>query len=209
MRVAILGSTGKLGALLVTRALDEGYEVQALARNPRKIHRAPDALTVFKGDAVTGEGLKEVLSRCSYVVSSLGSSSPVIAACVANVIRELQGARSLERFVFISWIGAGDSKLQAIKTSGPLPKLNRVLHRAMFEDITNAEELLRASTLPYVIVRPTQLTDGPITDQVVAVKATEEPPKRVSRADIARFVVGLLQEPGWDKREVTIGTKRR
>jgi uncharacterized protein YbjT (DUF2867 family) len=194
-----------LGTHLVTLALEHGFEVSALVRHPEKITRANYSLTLIKGDAGSGEDIRTAIEGCRFVLSALGARKPVMAASVRNVVGELQAAKSLKRFIFISWVGAGDSVMQA-KSSELRTVLTRTVRKKMFEDISRAEDLIRASRLPYVILRPTRLTDGGPTGSTVVVGAKEAPPGPISRADVARFVFQIMEEPGWEGREVTVGS---
>ncbi len=202
-QVAILGATGRLGRRLIAAAIDKGYRVKALARDPLKIRSANESLTVFEGDAESGEGLDVVVRGCRFVISALGSTRPVMTKCVANLLPQLNNG-VLERFVFISWMGVGDSAAQHAGERG-WRLLQRFARKAMFADIGRAEGIVRMSRLPYVILRPTLLTDGHLTRQVAAVSAQEAPPGRISRADLAWFVLKILEEPGWERAEATVG----
>ena len=205
--MAILGASGKLGDLLIARALDLGHEVKALARDPRGIKRHNERLTVIKGDAETGEGLEAVVERCQFVISALGSLKPQIEKCLTHVVLELEQVKRLERFVMISRLGAGGSLQQSSKASGPLqPHLPRLM-RTVFRDITAAEALVRVSRLPYTILRATRLTDGSAKGEVVTTEPSSPAPHRVSRTDLAHFVLEMLDQPQWHRKEVTVGSK--
>jgi uncharacterized protein YbjT (DUF2867 family) len=206
-RVAILGASGGLGTHLVTIALEHGFEVSALVRNPEKITRANYNLTLIKGDALSGEDIQAAIEECRFVLSALGAHKPVMTVCVQNLVRELQAVKVLKRFVFVSWLGAGDSAIQAQGVTELRSVITRTTRKKMFEDIGRAEGIIRASHLPYVILRPTRLTDGGPTDSTVAVDAKEAPPGPISRVDLARFVFQILEEPGWERREMTVGYK--
>ncbi len=206
-RIAVLGAGGGLGTHLITVALEQGYEVSALVRNPEKITRANYNLTVIKGDAGSREDVQVAIEGCRFALSALGARKPVMTASVRNLVRELQAVKYLKRFIFVSWLGAGDSAMQAQGVSELRSVITRSMRTKMFQDISRAEDIIRASPLPYVILRPTRLTDGGPTDSTVAVDAKEDPPEPISRVDLARFVFGILEEPGWERREVTVGTK--
>src|SRR6267142_3674776 len=206
-RVAILGASGGLGTHLVTLALEHDFEVRALVRNPEKITSANYNLTLIKGDACSAEDVLGAIRGCQFVLSALGTRKPVMTACVRNLVKELQFVKPLQRFIFVSWLGAGDSALQAQGVSEIRSVITRATRKKMFEDISRAEELIQESPLPYVILRPTRLTDGGPARSTVAVDANEPPPGPISRVDLARFVFRILEEPGWERREVTVGSK--
>ncbi|HWE25396.1 MAG TPA: NAD(P)H-binding protein [Myxococcales bacterium] len=75
-RIAILGASGGLGTQLVTCALEEGFEVSALVRDPEKITSANYNLTVIQGDAGSGEDIQVATEGCRFVVSALAPPSP-------------------------------------------------------------------------------------------------------------------------------------
>ncbi len=206
-RIAILGASGGLGTHLITCALEQGFEVSALARTPEKITSANYNLTLIKGDACSREDVQLAIGGCRYVLSALGARKPVMTACVRNVVRELKALKRLKRFVFVSWLGAGDSAIQAQGVSELRSVITRATHAKMFEDITRAEDIIRASPLPFVILRPTRLTDDGPTDSTVAVDVREAPPKPISRVDLARFIFGILDDPSLERREMTVGSK--
>ena len=206
-RIAILGATGKLGERLINEALEQGFSVNALARDPRKIKKQNEKLTVIKGDAETGEGLDAVVERCQFVIWALGSLFPVMEKCVAHLVPHLVSLKPLKRFVFISRLGTGESAQQATKVSGPIQSRLPVLLMAVFRDINLAEKAVRESPLPYTIVRATRLTDDPLSDQVSMVGPSDPPPHRIGRADLARFVVGMLEWTEYHRKEMTVGSK--
>jgi uncharacterized protein YbjT (DUF2867 family) len=203
-RIAIFGASSKLGHQLIAHALEAEHRVSALTREPSRIQRANPGLTVFRGDAETGEGLQAALGGATYVVSAINSSH--LSVCTANLIAAMAG-RKVQRWVFLSWVGAGDSALQATRTSGPMGPLLRRIERPMVDEISRAEGLVRTSGLPWVLMRATRLTDE-VGATVVATSSQADPPRRVGRSDLARFIVRSLDEPGWDHREVSVGARR-
>ena len=48
MRILLLGATGRTGKLVLKRALEKGWHVNSLSRNPQRIEKR-DGLTVFEG----------------------------------------------------------------------------------------------------------------------------------------------------------------
>jgi uncharacterized protein YbjT (DUF2867 family) len=207
--ISILGGSGKLGHMLVSRALDLGYRVNVLAREPKRLKRYAESLTVIQGDAATGEGLAASMRGCRFVVCAISSTEPVIAQCMSNIALELQNSRVLERFVFISRVGVGDSRDQGRRVSGLLQPYLPVVKRPLFDDLDAAEGVLRISGLPYVIVRATMLTDDDSKHRVVEVDHNTAPPGRIPRRELADYILKSLGEgTGFAKGEVTVGTAK-
>lgn len=71
MRVLLTGASGFIGALLAPRLQAGGHDVLALAREPSRVQAR---LPVVRGDAITGEGLRESLAGVEvayYLIHSM------------------------------------------------------------------------------------------------------------------------------------------
>lgn len=205
-RIAILGATGKLGDKLVGRALERGFSVNALARNPLAIKRQNEGLTIIQGDAETGAGLEALVERCHFCVCAVGSLMPMMEKAMKHLVPVLENQKRFERFVLISRLGTGESKAQSALVSGPLQSRLPVILGPVFKDINLAEQQVRASKLPWTIVRSTRLTDDAPSGKVTVVKPNEPPPHRISRSDLANEVIALLEGKEHLREELTVGS---
>ena len=196
-RVAILGATGRLGEQLALCALEEGYEVSALVREPRKVTRFNERFAAFEGDAFTGAGLDAALSGCSFVVSALGSRLPIMERCMRNVVERLD-ARRLRAVVFICPVSR-----RCLSLRHPIDSILRLAGARRFADLAAAEGVLRRSALPWAIVRPTRLVDGAAGEPAI-VDGPSCVSQGVSRADFAAFVVAGLGRQEWIRRDFVV-----
>lgn len=206
-RIAILGATGKLGQQLVNQALRQGFGVNALARNPRRITRQNEQLTVIQGDAETGEGLDALLDGCQFAISALGSLRPAIEKCMRQLVPRVEAHRGFRRLLVISRLGTSGSLEQSSKVSGLVQSRLPTLLLPIFRDINAAEAVVRNSAVSYSILRSTRLVDGKATGRVIAVDANRLPPHRVSRADLAQFAIEVLEQSQWHRKESTVGAE--
>ncbi len=62
MRAAVTGGTGFLGAALIDKLLKEGWNITALARDPRRIAKA-DALCIVEGDLQNKSALRDLAAE--------------------------------------------------------------------------------------------------------------------------------------------------
>lgn len=207
-RIAIFGGSGKLGSKLLTRALAHDHRVNVLTRDPASITRHAENLTLIKGDAETGEGVAATVRGCRWIICALSSPKPVIAQCLSHVVRELQASRVAERVIFVSRIGVGDSKDQGRKVSGLIQPYMPVVKRPLFDDLAEAEELLRISGLATLILRATLLTDDESPRPVVTASPTDAPPHRIGRTALANTMLELLEAPTWSPGELTVGSAK-
>ena len=104
-----------------------------------------------------------------------------------------QGAR---RLVCITGLGAGDSRGHGGFVFDQL--IFRLLLRKVYDDKNRQEDIVRASGLDWVLVRPMVLNDKPPHGQVRAtVDLTGINRGEIPRADVAAFVVEQLTSDEW------------
>ncbi|AXG81830.1 SDR family oxidoreductase [Streptomyces paludis] len=196
LTVLVVGATGGIGRLVVAEAIARGHTVRALVRDRAKGARLLPADTgLVVGDVTRPETLPAAVAGADAVVLTLGSSgtgasSPetVDYAGVRDVLTAAasptDGARP--RVVLMTSIGA------TARGSG---------YGHLLEWKRRSERLVRASGLPYTIVRPGWFDlNGPGEHRVVFLQGDRRrsggpADGRVARADIAQVLVAALTAP--------------
>ncbi len=179
MRVLLLGARGRTGRLVADELGRRGH-----------------AVVPFAGDVRDAGAVTAAVAGVDAVVSALGprkgdrtlhrESAPVLVAAMR--------AAGVRRFVGVSGAGVdvpGDRKsLRDRLISG-------IIHR-VGGDAAQAKEHERAtwaaSSLDWTLVRPPRLVDGPATGAVEHHASTSPRRTSVSRADLAAFVVDVLEQ---------------
>ena len=200
MKVLVLGATGGTGRLIVRYALSKGHSVVALVRS--KV-RAPDlpGTTLVEGDARDEAALVRALAGCDAVVSALGTSmSPfrkvTLLSVATDALVTAMTRHGVRRLVCITGMGAGDSRGHGGFVYDRL--ILPLLLRNVYKDKDRQEALIQASSLDWVIVRPTVLNDDVARGSVRAL--TDLSGFRggnIARADVARFAVDQLTSDTW------------
>jgi putative NADH-flavin reductase len=100
----VFGATGQTGQHFVSRALEDGNKVRALARNPDKLAQKSPQLTVHKGTVPDIPDLDELLDGVDYVVSMLGDvetqkHTKINTAFVQNLIPAMR-RQGVARFLY-------------------------------------------------------------------------------------------------------------
>ena len=99
-----------------------------------------------------------------------------------------------------SAFGVGDSRW-----GGPYARFLRTVYWSRVAEMERQEEAVRASGVLWVIVRPTILTNGPRTGSYrVGMDLRLGFFPRVSRADVAHFMVRQLAETSFRQRAVAV-----
>lgn len=144
--VLVVGATGSIGHLVVEAALRHGYLTRALVRDPGKAGQLPVGAEVVFGDLTRPETLTAAVDGIDAVVFTHGSHGGKAGAesidygGVRNVLTAL-GSRTA-RIALMTAIGV-TNRTGAYNLSTEAHDWKR-----------RSERLVRASGLPYTIVRP-------------------------------------------------------
>ncbi|MGH9680707.1 MAG: NAD(P)-dependent oxidoreductase [Candidatus Acidiferrales bacterium] len=208
MKLLLLGATGSLGRHLAAQALSRGYEVTALVRNPLKLPVSDPHPRLIVGDALNPATLNEAVQGQDAVIFSLGrpdhrKPTTLFSDATRILIRAME-THGVRRLVCVTGIGAGDSKGHGgfLYDRIVLP----LITRETYIDKDLQEELIRASSLDWVIVRPESFTNGPLHGNLRAVTDLRGVTIRsISRADAAAFVLDQLAGSRYLRQSPLIG----
>lgn len=201
MRVLIIGATGGTGRQLVLQALAQGHQVTAFVRNPSKLAIEHANLRIVKGDVLDYASVEAAMRGQSAVLSALGHRrffypNRIQSNGMRNILRAMK-ACEVPRLVCETALGIGNSvgRLGLPHTFFILPL---ILAFYMWDKLRQ-EELIAASDRDWVIVRPGVLTNGePRGSYRHGPKVGSYLwPVRISRADVADFMLKQLTDDGY------------
>ena len=233
--VLVIGATGGVGQLVVAKLVAENYQVRVLIRDRKKGEQLfAQQVEIFEGNIFNAQVIKEVSKDVTDIICTVGTTafpsskwqldwsdnnwlenlqaylkpkqlgkkaknSPwqVDAEGVINIIENCDRSK-LSRFVLVSSCGVLRT------TQFPYTILN------LFGVLTakkQGEDCLVNSGIPYTIVRPSRLIDGPFTsydlntlfkaqmknrDTEVVIDTGDKINGQSSRIDVANFCVESL-----------------
>ena len=201
-RILIYGATGRTGGLVLNYALQQGYAVTALVRNPTKLTVQSDKLTIISGLPTSLDDVRKAMRGCDMVISTLSALSDSEAFSLKNVpaphtlettMRNTIISMSelgLKRIVTLSSIGAGDSRPYAPWYMRLMIKLTNF--KITFADHDAQEYLLMNSGLDWIIARPVALNNNAETKALTVSYGKTPSPFGISRQRLARFMVDCL-----------------
>jgi putative NADH-flavin reductase len=221
MRLTIVAATGGIGRHLVTQALDAGHEVTAVVRNPRAL---PASVPFVEIDLAAADPalLHSTVDGADAVLSALGARSSADAGVAWRgtraIVAAMQATRA-RRIVVVSAAPIGTVASPArpkpprtdpgdgiIMRNLLNPMVKRVL-RTHYADLAQMEDVLRDSGLDWTVVRPPKLTDKPVTGEYrVAYGRNIRGGWSISRADVAHYMLHVINEPDAIKQVVGIAT---
>ena len=206
MKVVIFGANGKIGALLVEQALEKGYQVVAYIRKAGSIRTEHPNLKVIVGNLNERLNLTDAIMDANACISALGGGSlthhsPEVILGIENIV-SLMEQEVVPRFIYLSSLGAGDSKSMMPLTTRIL--LVNVMLRVPLADHNTNEQRIAKSKLKWTVIRPGALTDEPGTGIYKHGSSKEKLQGNVSipRADVAAFMLQQLTDESYVKKAV-------
>lgn len=192
MKIAVIGAGGATGRLIVNHALAAGHVVTAIVRRPHVIGER-DRLHTVKADMMHVDELAAALAGQDAVIFAAGpphiKQSTVRTDGARNTIAAMKRA-GVKRLVAMSGLGAGETKdALGFFVSNVIVPL--ILGRLLV-DQNGLEQAIRSSDLDWTIVRPGELVDGPSKGGAKASLDGRDITAKVSRDDVARFMVDEL-----------------
>jgi putative NADH-flavin reductase len=213
MNIFISGANGGTGRPAVEQALAAGHKVTALVRDPAKLPITHPNLKVISGDIMQLKTFVNFLQGQDVVVSAIGvtggsllNDKPTTLYSQGSV--NLLAAMEQYGVTRIFCISAS-----AVEVSPELHPFIRFitkyviqkLLKHMYADIRLMEYILRASDADWTIIRPPQLTYGPLTGQYrTAVNGYLKNCLKISRANLAHVMVCNLDNPVFSRAIVEV-----
>jgi putative NADH-flavin reductase len=220
MKLTIFAATGGIGRQLLEQAVAAGHDVTAVARNPRNLPATQARVVTADLAATDAAALQGAVAGADAVLSALGARTKAdtgVAAHGTKAITEAMRASGVRRVVVVSAAPIGTVPSPGrphpprhdpgdgfvIRYLGD-PLIKRVL-RAHYADLAQMEDVLRDSDLDWTVVRPPRLTGKPVTGRYrTAYGRNIRGGIFVSRADVAHYMLSILDQPKTFHRTVAI-----
>lgn len=197
MKLTVFGASSASGRLLVEKALAAGHEVTAFVRDESKLGISSSNLKVVSGDALDPADVERAVEGRDAVLSTLGpKGKPKVMAAesMQNIVNAME-KQGVKRLVVVSVAGVPVPQDQrGFNLASGLIKL---LLKDVFTDRENQLAVLNHSSLDWVAVRVPRLTNDPPTGSVKAFFGNPSPSMKVTRADLADFMLKQLTNDLW------------
>ncbi len=204
MKILILGASGRTGKIILEIALNQGYDVNCLVREPKKIKITHRMLTIFKGSPDRISELENAIKNCDGIISALNISrnsdfpwsklrtpKTFLSDVMKNII-SLTKKNKINRIVVCSAWGVAETEKDIPVWFSWFIKNSNI--GVAYKDHERHEKELKNSKLNWTIVRPTGLTNFKNEKKVIESYNNEPKPKlTISRINVAEFMVNALK----------------
>jgi putative NADH-flavin reductase len=206
MKLLILGATGGVGCELVRQSLERGHTVTALVRSPERLAHFATRLNAVPGDLLNPVELSHVLNGQDAVLSGFGPRLPLrsedhdLLERFARTLTRAMAASNCQRAVIVSTAFLFKDALFP-----PAHLFGRLFFRSVVKDASAMEAIVQSSPLDWVLVRPPQLTDKPLTEKYRQ-RASHLPlfGFSISRANTAHCMLQVAEQHTYSRKVVGI-----
>ncbi|MEX0272962.1 MAG: NAD(P)-dependent oxidoreductase [Flavobacteriaceae bacterium] len=216
-RVLVLGATGRTGKWVLYSALKEGYEVNCLVRNAKKIETI-EGVKVFEGDVLNVDHVLKAMEGCSAMISVLNISrtwdfpwaklrtpNTFLSEVMSKVAPLLEG-NGTHRVVLCSAWGVLETKKDVPKWFQWLMDYSNI--GVAYRDHERQEHIVVRSSLDWTIVRSVGLTNSTKSQEIRVSSNNQPKPKMtIGRKAVGHFMVKSLKNRELIGRKVVISSE--
>lgn len=204
MKIAILGSTGFVGKVLLEKALEKGFQVKTLVKNPEKLGTFRERVEFIQGDVSQTDKLEETVNGSEVVLSAVSpeenTKEPEKHAKVMEDLVEVLERNSISRFIHIGG-AAHEGGVDENWTFGrELLKLFLIL---VWEPGLVAKQLewevLKKSNMDWTLIRPPRITKGESKGNLAADEKNLVR-TQVNVEDLTDFMLEQITSEKWIKK---------
>jgi putative NADH-flavin reductase len=215
MKIAIFGASGATGKLLTQRCLAAGFDVTALLRSPETFPQR-DRIHAVQGSTFDLVPVRQTIEGADVVFSALGAKSlkkeDVLERAVPQIIAAMRETstqpKPVRRIIVLGSAGALPTSLDKQPAWRRWIVQNIVYYTFLkwpvASQISQWNNLSR-SNLDWTMVMPPMLTNTPAHGHY-RIDGDALPPNgsRISREDVADFMMQQIDSPQWIRKGVYI-----
>lgn len=183
----VIGANGQIGKQLIQMMTEHKMPVKVMLRNAEQAGEFENLGADVVIADLEADLPDQAFADCDKVVFTAGSGGKTGAD--KTILVDLWGAckavdkakqHAIKQFVMVSSRDAGD----------PEHGTKAIKHYNICKYF--ADKHLIESHLPYTILRPGRLTDGPLTGKITTVRPSDQEQQVISRADVAACILQCL-----------------
>lgn len=211
MKIAILGSTGFVGNILIKKAVAAGYQIKTLARNPEKLEDIKDKVEIIHGSVFEPSTVEATIEGTEAVLSTIGPpprnpGNPEQYEKAMKDIVTIMNKNGIKRYIHIGGAGhlGGENENWTLNR-----RLLRFFLNLFGKPILVAKhlewEVLKNSDLDWTLVRPPQIRKGRSNGRIVA-NEKNLLKLQVSVEDLVDFMLDQIESKEWIKKAPLVAT---
>jgi putative NADH-flavin reductase len=191
-KIAIIGGTGTVGRFIAKEAIQNGYQVRMLVRNPKKVAFKDDKLDIVQGDVQNEESLRTLIKGCDIVINTFGqpmTDVPLFSGITEKIIKVMKELK-VKRYFGVTGASLafpGDKRKFLTKIMIKLFKAK--FGEAMADRQKEIDFLMgNKESIDWTLVRLPRVSDSSETGTIKE-SFQDMPGLKVNNQDIATYIV--------------------
>jgi putative NADH-flavin reductase len=210
MKIAILGSTGFVGKVLLEKALEEGYQVKTLVRDPEKLGNYQQQVKFVSGSASQSDQLEKTVVGTEAVLSTLppigDTNEPLKCAKAMENLVEILERNTIKRLIHIGGAVHGGGVNENWTLGRQILKVYlSIVCKPVLVTKQLEWEVLRKSNLDWTLVRPPRVINEKRQGHLVADEKNLAS-VQVNVEDLAEFMLEQVNSKHWIAKAPLVAT---
>jgi putative NADH-flavin reductase len=214
MKIAVLGSTGFVGKVLINKALAAGYQVKTLARYPEKLEDIKDRIEIINGSVFDPLKVEAAIYDTEAVLSTIGPppgkpcDPKVYEKAMQDIVR-IMDKKGIKRYIHVGGAAHKGGENEYWNFSRRFLRFFLNLFSKQILVAKHLEwEVLKKSNLDWTLVRPPRIVNeaasGNISADEKMLKSLE-----ISVGDLTDFILEQITSQEWIKKAPLISALRK
>lgn len=214
MKLALLGSTGFVGTVLLKKSLAQGHQLKVLVRSPEKLGDVKDKVEIVRGDMFNPAALENLVQGVDAVISVAGPpmNEKFDVEKHARATQDLVSAIKKAKVNRVITIAGAAAEVPGQKLGFKQSLLRFVLGTFVRPDVIKVKDMelktIAESGLNWTVLRPPLIGSGKPTGNVAA-SNSDMTGMKIDVEDITDFILSLLKTDAWDRKAPIISSQKR
>jgi putative NADH-flavin reductase len=196
-KIAIIGGTGKVGRHITTNAIQKGYKVRMLVRNPERLLCKDAKIEIVEGQIQDIENIQELLKDCKIVINTFGQSTkeePLYSKVTKNILKVMKDL-NISRYIGVS---GGSLTINDDKKS-ILNRFEAKMFELLFPKMMEVKKLeweilFNDKHIHWTLIRLPFVKDS-FKSNYIKESLTDMPGTKIANQDIASFIIEHINNP--------------
>ncbi|MFT4412830.1 NAD(P)-dependent oxidoreductase [Fredinandcohnia humi] len=196
-KIAIFGGTGKVGRHIATTAVQKGYQVRMLVRNPERLAYRDDRIDVVEGKIQDIQTIRQLLKDCKIVINTFGQplkEIPIYSNATENIL-EIMKELKIDRYIGVTGgsLTINGDKKSFVNRFGA--KMFEIILSKMMEDKKREWKILSSNKdIEWTLIRLPFVVEGSEIGNIKE-NLTDMPGTKITNQDIATFIIDQIDNP--------------
>ncbi len=200
MKLAVFGGSRGTGLQLIEKALAQGHEITALARQPEALKERFPTIRVIQGDVFNPESAKAAVRGSEAVVSTLGfvgrsGETRIYSEGVLSVAEAMQEIGPQRLIVLAASQGIDPHPDFPWYASIMMKLLVQPMFGFAYRDMAKMTDLLAQLEIDWTLVGVPMLTNGSVKGHYrSSISSPLHHAFRIGRADVATYLLSIIND---------------